>query len=354
MTFYLKYRPQSVEELDLTSVRDQLKKIIASRDKPHAFLFCGPRGAGKTSTARILAKAVNCENPTKDGESCNKCALCVGITKGNCLDVIEMDAASHRGVEDVRSLRETIKLSPAGAKMKVYIIDEAHMLTTEAANALLKTLEEPPAHAMFILATTAPEKLLDTIRSRSTTINFPKGTESEIVRALQKVVEGEGLTAGIEVLEAIAQYADGSFREAHKLLEQLSLGSKEIKLNEVNKICTSFGRSPEKLIKLLAIKDVKQGIEEIESLVQEGVNLKAYATQLISALRLELLAKLGLGEEKKYGLGVGELKALLELFSGAIPKISTSVIAQLPLELTVVEWCVGGEVKDSEPTHKQP
>lgn len=346
MTFYLKYRPQRVEELDLTAVRDQLKKIIASADKPHAFLFCGPKGAGKTSTARILAKALNCENPSKTGEPCNKCALCIAITKGNCLDVIEMDAASHRGVEDVRSLRETIKLSPAGAKMKVYIIDEAHMLTTEAANALLKTLEEPPAHAMFILATTAPEKLPDTIRSRSTTINFSKGTQGEIVRSLQKVVDGEGLTAGKEVLEAIAKYADGSFREAHKLLEQLSLGSKEVSLVEVDKIGTSIDRSSEKLINLLAVKDVKQSIEEIENLVQEGVSLKAYSTQLISLLREELLAKLGLGKEKKYGLEVGELKQLLELFSGAIPKIPTSVIAQLPLELAVVEWCTDSNPLD--------
>src|SRR3989344_2373781 len=151
MTYYLKYRSQTLDQLDLEKVRDQLQKIVSSGRVPHALLFSGPRGSGKTS------------------------------------------AATNRGVDDIRTLRETVKLSPISARMKVYIIDEAHMLTTEASNALLKTLEEPPAHAMFILATTAPEKLLDTIRSRSTLINFYKGTVPEVIRSLKRVVKGEKL-----------------------------------------------------------------------------------------------------------------------------------------------------------------
>src|SRR3989344_3187949 len=229
MTYYLKYRSQTLDQLDLEKVRDQLQKIVSSGRVPHALLFSGPRGSGKTSAARILAKVVNCEIRDKDKdkdkqsltlrdkqsltlrdkqsltlrdkqsltlrdkEPCNKCGSCVAITKGSSLDVIEIDAASNRGVDDIRTLRETVKLSPISARMKVYIIDEAHMLTTEASNALLKTLEEPPAHAMFILATTAPEKLLDTIRSRSTLINFYKGTVPEVIRSLKRVVKGEKL-----------------------------------------------------------------------------------------------------------------------------------------------------------------
>src|SRR3989344_3080265 len=221
MTYYLKYRSQTLDQLDLEKVRDQLQKIVSSGRVAHALLFSGPRGSGKTSAARILAKVVNCEIrdtdkdkdkqsltlrdkqsltlrdkqslTLRDREPCNKCGSCVAITKGSSLDVIEIDAASNRGVDDIRTLRETVKLSPISARMKVYIIDEAHMLTTEASNALLKTLEEPPAHAMFILATTAPEKLLDTIRSRSTLINFYKGTVPEVIRSLKRVVKGEKL-----------------------------------------------------------------------------------------------------------------------------------------------------------------
>src|SRR3972149_9928838 len=147
MTLYLKYRPKNLDELDLVSVAESLKKIVKSGKIPHAFLFSGPKGTGKTSAARILAKIINCESKNPP---CDKCEQCVSITKGSNLDVIEMDAASHRGIDDVRTLRDAVKLAPVSSKKKIYIIDEAHMLTTEASNALLKTLEEPPEHVMFI------------------------------------------------------------------------------------------------------------------------------------------------------------------------------------------------------------
>src|SRR3972149_7234623 len=161
MTFYLKYRPQKLDELDLKDVRERLVNIVKSKKIPHALLFSGQKGSGKTSAARIIAKIVNCErrnrkNPPADGVPCNKCDQCTSITNGNNIDVIELDAASHRGIDDIRTLREGVMLAPARAKKKVYIIDEAHMLTTEASNALLKTLEEPPSSTVFTLSTSNP------------------------------------------------------------------------------------------------------------------------------------------------------------------------------------------------------
>ena len=182
MTLYLKYRPQKISELDLTEVREHLGAILGSgRDLPHAWLFTGPRGTGKTSAARILAKMVNGNDKDLNKE----------IEMGNCLDVVEIDAASNRGIDEIRELREKIGLAPMRAKFKVYIIDEVHMLTTEAANALLKTLEEPPKHAVFVLCTTDPSKLPETVVSRCTRIAFNKPTIEELGGKLRGVAKGE-------------------------------------------------------------------------------------------------------------------------------------------------------------------
>ncbi len=339
MTLYLKYRPQKVADLDLDGVRDGLAKIILSNRIPHAFLFSGPRGAGKTSTARILAKVVNCENRKVDeAEPCNKCQTCLAITRGSSLDVMEIDAASNRGVDDIRTLRETVKLASTGGKKKVYIIDEAHMLTTEAANALLKTLEEPPDHVIFILATTAPEKLPDTIRSRCTTINFYKGRTDEIIRSLNRVIEGEGLEVEDGAIEALAECVDGSFREAHKLLEQLSFEGK-ITISSVKKLTSVSNADPMLLITHLANKDSKEAIDEIASVFEKGVNLKLYATEVVGFLRREMLAKVK-GEETESSLQLNEVQSLLELFSDAIKQLPTAVVPQLPLEIAIVKYCI--------------
>ena len=222
MTLYLKYRPKNLDELDLPEVSDSLKKIVSSKTIPHAFLFAGPKGTGKTSAARILAKIINCEKLGKNGKPCDKCEQCVSIAKGTNLDVIEMDAASHRGIDDVRTLRDAVKLAPTKAKKKIYIIDEAHMLTTEASNALLKTLEEPPEHVVFILATTNPEKLIDTVRSRTTFVSFRKATPEEVVKSLKRVVNGEKIKINDESLNKIASLSSGAFRDAIKILEQFT------------------------------------------------------------------------------------------------------------------------------------
>src|SRR3972149_10667302 len=239
MTFYLKYRPQKLEELDIAPVRESLKNVVSSGQIPHAFLFSGPKGTGKTSAARILAKILNCEKKGK--EPCNKCDQCLSITKGSNIDVIELDAASHRGIDDVRALRDAVKLSPARARRKVYIIDEAHMLTTEASNALLKTLEEPPSHVVFILATTNPEKLLDTIKSRTVRVSFKKATEAEIVKSLIYVLESEKKKYEKEVLELIARNVDGSLRDAKKVLEELLINDALTDLEKAQNYILSSG-----------------------------------------------------------------------------------------------------------------
>jgi DNA polymerase III subunit gamma/tau len=347
-TLYLKYRPQKIADLDLDGVRDGLAKIISSNRIPHAFLFSGPRGAGKTSTARILAKVVNCESRKIGGtpkdieiEPCNTCETCVAITRGSSLDVFEIDAASNRGVDDIRSLRETVKLASTGGKKKVYIIDEAHMLTTEAANALLKTLEEPPDHVMFILATTAPEKLPDTIRSRCTTINFYKGGKAELVRSLKRVVEGEKFEVEDDALAALAGVVDGSFREAHKLLEQLSFDGK-ITIEGIRKLTSVVSANPEVLINYLAKCDSKSALDEINDIASRGVNLKVYATEVIGILRREMIAKVK-GEKSDLTLSINEVQRLIELFSEAIKQIPSSVIPQLPIEMACVKYCVRDE-----------
>jgi len=226
MVFYRKYRPQKIDELDSASVRDTLHAVL-QKDVPHAFLFTGPKGLGKTSTARIVAKVVNCERKKKGSvELCNECDQCVSITNGTNVDVLEIDAASNRGIDEIRELKEKIRLAPVAAKRKVYIIDEVHMLTTEAFNALLKTLEEPPSHAMFILCTTEAHKVPETIVSRCFQILFKPATEEELVRSFKRIVEGEKLNIDDEALKYIAYLADRGFRDGAKALEEVFLLAK--------------------------------------------------------------------------------------------------------------------------------
>ncbi|MCJ7805682.1 DNA polymerase III subunit gamma/tau [Patescibacteria group bacterium] len=346
MTLYLKYRPQSLEELDSQIVRESLQKIVASGKIPHAFLFSGPKGIGKTSAARILAKIVNCEkNQKKLKESCNKCEQCITISKGTNLDVIELDAASNRGIEDVRNLRDAVKLSPAKARKKVYIIDEAHMLTTEAANALLKTLEEPPEHVMFILATTNPEKLVETIRSRTTNMTFSKAKPEELLRSLQRVVKGEKLKIDKDALSLISKAAAGSFRDAVKLVEQIMLEQVKTDAKSVNEFLFRKKMfSVEGFLEILHRKDAKTAIEEVEKVSESGVGTETFLEQILEVLRAELLAKVGVGESGESAFSKEELIALVTLFSQAARELSGSLLEQIPVELAIISWC-GGEKK---------
>jgi len=353
MTLYLKYRPKNLDELDLSDVGESLKKIVSKKSIPHAFLFAGPKGTGKTSAARILAKIINCENLGKDGTPCDKCKECTSTTNGNNLDVIEMDAASHRGIDDVRILRDAVKLSPVSAKKKIYIIDEAHMLTTEASNALLKTLEEPPEHVIFILATTNPEKLIETIRSRTTYIPFRKATSEEIVRSLKRVVTGEKIKIDSDTLNVIAEASDGSFRDGIKILEQLVAEEKDLTKEFLEEfLFKKKAFDLDKFIGLLIKKDTKSLIEEIGKLSVKGVSIDNFLEALLRKLRVALLAKVGIGTDELGQLSKESLIDLIELLSGALEEVSTSPIEEMPLEIAVIKWC--GEAEEDRRESVRP
>lgn len=342
MVFYLKYRPQKISELDLPDIRQSLVKIMEKGKVPHALLFSGPRGSGKTSAARIVAKAVNCLKNKGRGEPCNHCPNCQEIIAGSFIDLLEIDGASNRGIDDVRSLRENIRLTPSRGKFKVYIIDEVHMLTTEAFNALLKTLEEPPGHVLFILCTTAPEKLPETILSRCMSFRFRKAKPAEIRASLEKVVKGEKLKVEKGALELIAGRVDGSFRDGQKILDQLAAGGK-ISLRETKKLLGQIeALSPLKLIGVLVGREIKEGLLEINRLIEAGVDLKIYLQSLLEMLRQVLLVRLGVGEFEEpmetKSLSTREIKELIGLFSRAGIGFKTTIIPQLPLELAVIEW----------------
>lgn len=335
MTLYLKYRSKNLDELDLPEVAESLKKIVNSGTIPHAFLFAGPKGTGKTSAARILAKIINCEKLGKGGVPCDKCEQCTSITKGTNLDVIEMDAASHRGIDDVRTLRDAVKLAPSQAKKKIYIIDEAHMLTTEASNALLKTLEEPPDHVIFILATTNPEKLIDTIRSRTTFITFRKASANEIVKALKRVVSSEKIKIKDELLLRIAEVSGGAFRDAIKILEQFNAEGESYLDKFKSTELSSF-------IEALVKKDEKGAIAEIEKNVELGISTEVFLQELLNLFHKAILSEVGVNENRIEGLDKQDLITLTELFTEANKSLVDSPIEQLPVEIAVIKWC-GGE-----------
>jgi len=322
MTLYLKYRPKNLDELDLPEVSESLKKIVASGNIPHAFLFAGPKGTGKTSAARILAKIVNCESKNPP---CDKCEQCTSIANGNNLDVIEMDAASHRGIDDVRVLKDAVKLAPVSAKKKIYIIDEAHMLTTEASNALLKTLEEPPPHVLFILATTNPEKLIPTIRSRATTILFRRATDGEIIKSLKRVIVAEKIKIADENLAEIAKNSDGAFRDAIKILEQVSLEGVSF-LSKGNIL--DF----EEFVNMLYEKDLEGSLHYIRKFSDGGGSPENLIKQALSKIQKDLLGDIS----ESQGLIL-----LVELLIEANRNISDSPIEELPLEIAVIKWCGG-------------
>ena len=220
--FHLKYRPNKLSDLDLSDVADKLKKFLSAEEIPQSFLFSGPKGAGKTSAARILAKVINCKD-RKNGEACEICDNCREVSEGRAMDIIEMDAASNRGIEDVRSLKDKAYLSPSKLVYKVFIIDEVHMLTKDAFNALLKLIEEPPKHTIFILCTTDVEKIPDTVMSRLVRVDFRKGGKEELKKSLEKIINGEKIKLDDGVVDFILERSDGSFRNLQRNFNELIL-----------------------------------------------------------------------------------------------------------------------------------
>ncbi len=291
--FYRKWRPQTLAEVvGQEPVTQTLRHAVENGKVAHAYLFCGPRGTGKTSSGRILAKAVNCLNQV-DGEPCNTCDICRSITEGKSLDVIEIDAASNRGIDEVRSLREKVNYAPSRARYKVYIIDEVHMLTEAASNALLKTLEEPPPHVIFVLATTEPHKVIPTIMSRCQRFNFRRLSQTAIIGKLELICQKEGIHIGVESLKLIARAATGSLRDAENILQQLiAYHGNQIDLEQVQ---TALGVSSDPRVRQLAKhivnKDVSAGLQVINSVNSDGVDLRQFNLGLVEYLRGLLLAK---------------------------------------------------------------
>lgn len=344
--FYRKYRPQKIAELDSFEVQKKLTTILDSKSIPHAFLFAGPRGLGKTSAARIVAKSVNCLKNNGRGEPCGTCDMCTSIANGTNVDVLEIDAASNRGIDDIRDLREKVKLLPTRALYKVYIIDEVHMLTAEAFNALLKTLEEPPEHTLFILCTTEPDKLPETIISRCIRFDFKKADEEEIVNSLKRVAKGEKMEIEGDALRILARVSDGSFRDAHKAIEQLAMQAKKITKDLVEEV---FGlkeafRNKDFLLHL-ANKDSRSAILWFDDALEKGMDIRMFHETLLFVFRQFLLKKASnigpsFEDEETYKLfSIEDLKKLIDMVSKATLELKTASIPQLPLELVILEWC---------------
>ncbi len=343
MVFYRKYRPQKISELDNESVRENLTSILSQKSSPHAFLFTGPKGLGKTSAARIVAKVINCVG-RKDKtsiEPCNKCEQCISITNGNNLDVLEIDGASNRGIDEIRDLREKIRLAPFKAEKKVYIIDEVHMLTTEAFNALLKTLEEPPGHAVFVLCTTEMQKVPATIASRCFRINFTKASPDEFVRSLSRIIKVENIKIDKDAVLEIAALSDGSFRDGVKILEEIVhfAGRKTITKDLVNEKYNmlGIGQSVEEMLKSLSEKNINKGIKICQSLEKQGVDFKFFTEKLIERLHFMLLVEAGVEKGETF-FSLTEIKKLFDILSEAYQDTKYAVLPQTPLEVAVIEW----------------
>ncbi|MBI4216155.1 MAG: DNA polymerase III subunit gamma/tau [Chloroflexi bacterium] len=349
--FYRKWRPQTLAEVvGQEHVTQTLLRALEAGRVAHAYLFCGPRGTGKTSTGRILAKAVNCLNSGR-GEPCNTCAVCQSFNQGQALDLIEMDAASNRRIDEIRELRERVGYTPTVARYKVYILDEVHQLTPEAFNALLKTLEEPPPHAIFILASTEPHKIPATIQSRCQRFDFRRIPLEAMTARLRYVCQQEGLDCEEAALALMAKAASGSLRDAENMLEQVAVSyGNAVKLSQVRAMLGLTGDPRvQELAGHILGRNLKAGLEVIASVAADGLDLRQFHRELVEALRALLVLKSGAGgiagltHEAQTVQGVvarhrlEDMVEALRLFAPLEPGLADT----LPLELALARFTLG-------------
>ena len=350
---YLKWRPATFEDvIGQDHITRTLRNALRQGRIRHAYLFSGPRGTGKTSTARLLAKAVNCLDDDPDRRPCNVCARCLAVNEGRYLDLIEIDAASHTGVDDVRDLRDKIAFSPGEGQYKVYIIDEVHRFSGAAFDALLKTLEEPPAHAIFVLATTEIAKVPATIKSRCQLFEFRRVSLAEVTARLAEIAAVEGVSIDPAALTLIAREGTGSVRDSISLLDQLIADpDAHISLDMAEQILgTASGQNIVELVDALIANDAARGLDLINAAVDGGADPRQLGQQVIAYLRQVLLVKMAgdalvdateerravLGEQAG-AMGRKTLVAAIRAFNGAVAEWRAGWQPQLPLELAFLE-----------------
>jgi len=374
VALYNKWRGQTFDDiLGQEHITRTLQNQIRAGRIGHAYLFTGLRGTGKTSTARILAKAINCVGDV-DTPPCNRCAICRSLTEGRSLDLVEIDGASNRGVDEIRDLRDRVHFRPSECRYKVYVIDEVHMLTREAFNALLKTLEEPPEHVVFVMCTTEPHRLPDTVLSRCQRFDFRRGTLADIMTKLRTICEREGIAIRDDALEFIARRATGSFRDAESLLDQLSAYSGvEITLEQVQGILGAVPSSlVSQVVRAVVEGNVSAGLLAVNEAYDRGAEPRQFLSDVLEYLRALMLLHVG-GAEGLQTLGpetLEDLRALtrhpsfslglivsaIKQFSEAAQSLRYAVRPELPLEMALVESTLapedspGGDAASDEPT----